>query len=297
MTAAGPYNVGMLVRHPLKPEWGLGKVLAVEGDVIKIRFKHDDQSDYRSLLLSKSHLQIAPEQSDPLLDNLPPFNGKTFEVPPKRVTFDAGLARFREFFPLGFQDPAYLSSERDYKWQAHERFERELGGSRVAALLEADDVESLGRAALSIASLNLLSPFEMMALKDGLLDRRAAKRFFSTIFDLINGGPDKVLFERAASAASDLPAEPGRARVATWPVLTLFPYLARPDRFMFLKPQPTKDCADRLRFELQYSAELRWVTYSQLQLLSETLLGLLRPHGARDYIDVQSFMWVIAKYP
>ena len=65
---------------------------------------------------------------------------------------------------------------------------------------------------------------------------------------------------------------------------------------MFLKPQPTKDCADRLRFDLQYSADLRWITYNQLLLLSDTLLSLLRPYGARDYIDVQSFMWVVAKY-
>lgn len=294
--ARDAYNVGMLVRHPLKPEWGLGKVLVLDGDAMKIHFKDDHQSDYRTILLSKSNLQVADEQTDSLLDNLPPFNGKAFEVPPTRVTFDAGLKRFTEFFPLGFQDPAYLSSERDYKWHAHERYERELGGRHGVELLEADDVESLSRAALGIASLNLLSPFEMMALKDGLLDRHAAKRFFGALFELINGGPDKTLFEKAASAASDLPAEPGRARVATWPVLTIFPYLARPDRFMFLKPQPTKDCADRLRFGLQYSADLRWITYSQLLLLSDTLLGLLRPYGARDYIDVQSFMWVVAKY-
>lgn len=65
---------------------------------------------------------------------------------------------------------------------------------------------------------------------------------------------------------------------------------------MFLKPEPTKECADRMRFNLQYTAELSWITYARLMVLSGDLLERLRPLGAKDYIDVQSFMWVIAKY-
>ena len=65
---------------------------------------------------------------------------------------------------------------------------------------------------------------------------------------------------------------------------------------MFLKPKVTNECADRLRFNLQYSANLRWLTYRKLVEMSDWLLERLRPLGARDYIDVQSFIWVIAKY-
>ena len=93
-----------------------------------------------------------------------------------------------------------------------------------------------------------------------------------------------------------LPVEKGKARVATWPVLTILPYLARPDAFMFLKPDSTRKCAARLPFELQYSPDLRWITYKKLMTMSNFLLDRLNPLGARDYIDVQSFIWVVATY-
>lgn len=295
-TMTNTYEVGMLVRHPMKPEWGLGKVLTVEGDVLKIHFKNDRGQDYRAILTSMISLEIADETTDPALDNLPPFNGKAFVAAPKRVTFEEGLERFSQIFPLGFQDTAYLEQERNYKWDAHERFETELGG-RARQLLDNGDLETLTSAAVSIASINLLSPYEMMAFGDALVaNRSAAKAYFEALLDLTEQGLDKTRFERLASAVSDLPSEPGRARVATWPVLTVLPYLARPDAFMFLKPQPTKACAERLRFELQYGADLRWITYDRLMALSDLLFERLRPLGARDYIDVQSFMWVVAKY-
>jgi hypothetical protein len=65
---------------------------------------------------------------------------------------------------------------------------------------------------------------------------------------------------------------------------------------MFLKPGPTQECAARMRFDLQYSADPRWLTYKKLMQMGGQLLERLRPWGARDYIDVQSFIWVIAKY-
>jgi hypothetical protein len=76
-------------------------------------------------------------------------------------------------------------------------------------------------------------------------------------------------------------------------VLTVLPFLARPDLFMYLKPEPTVGCALRLRFDLHYDPSLQWVTYNQLMTLSNLLLEKLRPLGARDYIDVQSFLSLI----
>jgi hypothetical protein len=38
------------------------------------------------------------------------------------------------------------------------------------------------------------------------------------------------------------------------------------------------------------------LTYKKLMQMGGQLLERLRPLGAQDYIDVQSFIWVIAKY-
>jgi hypothetical protein len=59
-----------------------------------------------------------------------------------------------------------------------------------------------------------------------------------------------------------------------------------------LKPEVTKKAADRLLFDLLYSSKLSWTTYSRLLKMSQLLLDRLRPLGARDYIDVQSFIFL-----
>ena len=65
---------------------------------------------------------------------------------------------------------------------------------------------------------------------------------------------------------------------------------------MFLKPTATCECADRLRFDLGYTSKLEWGTYDRLLTMSRNLLEKLKPLGARDFIDVQSYMWVVANY-
>jgi hypothetical protein len=145
--------------------------------------------------------------------------------------------------------------------------------------------------------MNLLSPYESMALREGLAaDAVAAAKFFEAVFAFVERGPNQEQFNALASAVRNLPVDEGRARVATWPVQTLLPFLADPSRFMFLKPEPTQACADRLRFDLLYDSSLRWATYERLMVMADILLAELRPLGAKDFIDVQSFMWVIQKY-
>ena len=79
------------------------------------RSKDDNEKDFRVIAMDRRPLDIAGEQSDPILDNLPPFLGDRFDVKAKRVTFDDGTRRFLEIFPRGFHDPDYLgvsNSER-----------------------------------------------------------------------------------------------------------------------------------------------------------------------------------------
>ena len=303
------YQPGVLVRHPLKPEWGLGKVLEVRGKTVTVHFKDDSEKDFRLIAIDRVPLKIVANQSDPVLDNLPPFLGDRFDVRSKKVSFTDAERRFKEIFPRGFLDPDYLGSgktgkdefgERNYKVAAHQRYVDQLGEGQAEELLGSGEVEELIERACRVVSkdINLLSPFEMMAFHDGLSgDRDAAERFFRACFAFIGAGsPNRERFQSLADAVTSLPVEEGKARVATWPVLTILPFLARPDCFMFLKPEPTKECAERLRFHLQYSPDLRWLTYSKLMAMSHELLERLQPLGARDFIDVQSFIWVIARY-
>jgi hypothetical protein len=61
---------------------------------------------------------------------------------------------------------------------------------------------------------------------------------------------------------------------------------------MFLKPERTRMAAQALGFNLRYDASLNWSTYESLLRMGTVYLDLLKGRGARDFIDVQSFIFV-----
>ncbi len=62
---------------------------------------------------------------------------------------------------------------------------------------------------------------------------------------------------------------------------------------MFLKPERTKEITRRLGADILYSATPKWDTYERLLSFSNDLLAYLKPLGAQDMIDVQSFIWAV----
>jgi hypothetical protein len=119
-------------------------------------------------------------------------------------------------------------------------------------------------------------------------------RYFEALFDLLDAeGVSEPGFERLIQAVSSLPAAEGRTGPAKWPVLTVLPFLADPGRFMFLKPRVTRDVARLMSFPWHYRATLNWETYRELLEMAQILFGRLAPLGARDFIDVQSFVWAL----
>ena len=49
--------------------------------------------------------------------------------------------------------------------------------------------------------------------------------------------------------------------------------------------------------DLKYDSVLNWTTYDRLLALTRQLSDVLGPLGARDTIDIQSFIWVSFEYP
>jgi hypothetical protein len=62
---------------------------------------------------------------------------------------------------------------------------------------------------------------------------------------------------------------------------------------MLLRPRFICEAAQRLGFDLRYNPEPTWASYAALLQSTDQLLEKLRPLGARDYIDVESFMHVV----
>ena len=214
---------------------------------------------------------------------------------------ESAVSRFHRHFPNGFRDPEYLRRERSYKWEAHERFLETLGGGKGRALLKNGKTEDVVDRALKVLvprtkdQYLLLYSKELMAFRDGLrASSAAANRYFEALFDLLDQeGVGQERFEHCIAAVESLPADEGKSSPVKWPVLTVLPFLADPMRFMFLKPKVTKDVATLMGFPWHYRTALNWQTYEELLKMARLLLTRLGSLGARDFIDVQSFIWAL----
>jgi hypothetical protein len=200
--------------------------------------------------------------------------------------------KFLKFFPAGFQDPTYLEWERNYKWEAHETWEERLADDIYRSRLERGDFAGIAADAVRIESrTNLLFSFEKMALRDATRTLPGARQFAESLYQWLYGdGDDHTRFARWIAAVEALPRR--QTRVLTWPVLTVFGFIARPFAHLFLKPVVTRRAAFELGIEFRYRSRPDWETYESLLDLGRQVKQLTRDLRPRDMIDVQSFLWV-----
>ncbi len=64
-------------------------------------------------------------------------------------------------------------------------------------------------------------------------------------------------------------------------------------RFSGFRPRLTCDAARRLGLELRYASHPSWACYATLLQSAGQLLEKLRALGARDFIDLESFLHVV----
>lgn len=212
-----------------------------------------------------------------------------------RPGLPAARRKFLRVFPGGFQDETYLAWERDYKWEAHRLWLERIGGKQQfrAKLDERRHAEVAAEAVRIESSRALLFSFEKMALRDAVVrSPSGAVAFADGLHDWLHGpGGERDRFDRWVEVVQGLPRR--QTRVATWPVLTVFGFIARPRVHCYLKPLATRRAAEACGYDLHYSSRPSWSTYSSLLDFCATVrdeLGDLRP---RDMIDIQSFLWVV----
>jgi hypothetical protein len=200
--------------------------------------------------------------------------------------------RFLRFFPGGFDDDRYLAWERDYKAEAHARWTATLSAPTFGRLLAARRYSEIAADALRIESrTNLLFSFEKMAVRDAVRTAAGARRFAEGLHEWLYGrGRIEQRFDNWCETIAALPRR--QTRVLTWPVVTVFGFLAQPDRHIFLKPNVTRLAASRYGFEWHYQSRPVFRTYRELLLFAAQVKSDQQDLGPRDFIDVQSFLWV-----
>lgn len=206
------------------------------------------------------------------------------EVNPDYFGFDGARARFLRLFPEGFADARFKASERNYKVAAARMLHDEVPLERAVA----PDEAACAALVRVFGKTNLISSFEQIRIREVLLSPHGPR--FAKGAAGFAAGDLAGLGEMETALKAHGPA--------SWPLVTYLPFLWRPDAHMFLKPQVTRDFADRVghAFAQDYASTLKPAVYESLLAMveqTEAQIEALQPH---DRIDVQSFIWVVGAY-
>jgi hypothetical protein len=118
-----------------------------------------------------------------------------------------------------------------------------------------------------------------------------AKAFALALFDFLHGAaPIEVRFTDWVEAVARLPRR--KTRVLTWPLVTVFGFIAQPRTHFFLKPMVTREAARRYGGELPYASRPSWDMYKAVLGFVSQVRADIRDLSPRDMIDMQSFLWV-----
>ncbi|OFX10431.1 MAG: hypothetical protein A2516_10585 [Alphaproteobacteria bacterium RIFOXYD12_FULL_60_8] len=203
---------------------------------------------------------------------------------PNYFGYGGAINRFSSLFPDGFASSSYADHERNYKIEAKQFLEASVPlESALNGTGHADAIKSV------FNKTNLLSPFEKMRVIDCLTSDQA--------YDFIHGaaimasGDTKAGLSKMAKALKPHDA-------AKWTAVTYLPFLWRPDSHMFLKPEITKDFAERVghSFFTDYETAITVDVYEILLDLVRTTEQEIASLNPQDHIDVQSFIWIVGAY-
>jgi hypothetical protein len=296
-----PHPIGTLVEHPGCPEWGPGRVLLVEGAVITVYFR--DAPEVRAgdalkrLDATRVALTRAASQEDGWLAGAWLTAGGRPAWTRPRLTVGQAVDGFLGQYPGGFGDPAYLAAPasgarpgRAEAAGAHLAWARSLGHGEDRRLMKLRSIDLFRSRLLAVVEpLTLLTAGEKTVLREGLVEPTRAGRLFAALTDLLGAArPERAAWEAYAGSVAACPGL-GPGQVDPWPLLTLLPFLAQPDRHLFVRPGVTGEGAQRLAFDLG-DGSVGWPVYERLLALGRLLLARLEPHGARDLIDVHAFL-------
>ena len=201
--------------------------------------------------------------------------------------------KFLYYFPGGFDDETYLNWERNYKWKAHQQWEELLNRNELRHLLKQKEYSDIAARAVRIESrTNLLFSFEKMALRDAVKSRDGARLFSQGLYDFLHGSLS--VSERFAGWVEMIALLPRKqTRVLTWPLVTVFGFIAQPQMHIFLKPNVTRIAARKFGVDFHYKTRPSWETYSEFLQFGQMVRSEVTDLRPRDMIDIQSFIWVL----
>lgn len=211
---------------------------------------------------------------------------------PKTTGAAKARRKFLRYFPGGFRDETYFDWERGYKQKASEQWTAVLEQVQFNSLLAGKKFAEIAAHAVRIESrTNLLFSFEKMALRDAVKSAAGARLFAAGLYDFLHGRESEgAKFAAWCETVAALPRR--QTRVLTWPLVTVWGFIAQPERHIFLKPNVTRVAARAYGFDFRYESKPSWAVYENLLEFAAVVRRDTRDLRPKDMIDLQSFIWV-----
>jgi predicted RNA-binding protein with PUA-like domain len=184
-----------------------------------------------------------------------------------------------------FESERYIQEERAYKVRLMEYARTNLSKKQLERLIAAGSFEEaarLIRRAYQRPENNLLNTWDRLPLENA-----ADEPLVRALYGLLYGDAP---FETRFTAWIELLKQHAPN---CWPAATFFLMLADPQEHIFVKPVPFRALMVRLTPEVSWTTRPTAQAYVHIRKLTKELFDRLRPEGARDLIDVQSFVWAL----
>src|SRR5512142_2198555 len=150
-------TAGMTVTSKFNADWGSGTVLTVQGERAQVLFTHHPARKpvvvpAKSLVVTRAGAWETAVQAVLHKERSSAARSAGGSTAKKRsyatTTQEQAVRLFLERFPGGFSGEAYLTGERNRRWEAHLAFEEQLGGGKLRDLLAQGKVEEVVQHAL-----------------------------------------------------------------------------------------------------------------------------------------------------
>jgi hypothetical protein len=231
---------------------------------------------------------VAQTEGETLEDAEVELRGELLKHSGDFVGIDQAKKVFRKAFPDGFKDAFLEFDERRYKMAAHQKAAQLLAKERLDALLLANDHGEVIASAKRTFT-NLIFPNEAMKFGDFAKSTKAPHVAFAEALRELLWGAE---FDRAFDEIADMLRPYGAAK---WTTLTYWPFMTHPETHIFMKPEVAMECAWRLADDFGYESDPQAAIYRRFQAFAERLRDGIADLEPRDFIDVQTFMYVVGK--
>ena len=299
-------RVGSYVTHSQRPAWGVGKVFGQSQQHVLVGFSalpindRFKRMEYRIGLLEPAALKQDAEldswkvECDSTCHYLGAVDKPRKTVKTAALTPELAMERFIGKFNNGFGDAWYRSTHRDQRVSQSQAITAQLQPERLRALAVSDPRAAADMILQVLETPKpLLNGAELPRLREAFGDVSHLPAYLVALADLLEAERPSVKTFDAYLAAIGALSMPQKKTPVTWPLVTAIPYLAQPDRYLFVRPTSTSRAASLLGFSLQLNRVPNWQTYERVLGMGNNLLAFIKPRGGQDMFDVQAFITAI----